>query len=230
MIHLTDFDSDNLLIELARTMSRIHATPPPTNISTNSLFMEGIRWYQSVGHELSTLPSVMEEAYRIWLILHKKIDHPGIEHVMQHGDFNQKNMFLKDGRIILVDWEFACFADPRREIARVCVWYGLETNRREIFLNNYYEREPTKQEKNEIAHLECMINLELCWRILSLYDHASLGKTFWDELYEKTAAQSLRDFALDHGRPDQKEFTSEKIQTYAVGHLKYFLQTYKDLL
>ena len=86
------------------------------------------------------------------------------------------------------------------------------------------------QEQNEIAILECMIHLELCWRIFSVRDHASIGKSVWDKLYEETGPQSLRNFALRHGRPDQKEITSDRLQSATMGQLKYFLQTSQALL
>ncbi len=228
-LRLNDFDSDSLLIEMGHALSKIHAATPPDDIGSNSLFTEGIRWYQSIGHKSQKMPAVMNEAYQMWLSLHDKVDCPDVIQTMQHGDFSQKNMFMKEGSIVLVDWEFACYADPRREIARVCLWFGLEGDRRHIFLSSYYGREPSEQELYEIAILECMINLGLCWRIFSIRIFASLSKSAWDELYEKTEPLSLRDFALDHTRPDQKEITTAKIQSYAVGHLKYFLQMSKDL-
>lgn len=47
------------------------------------------------------------------------------EEVMTHGDVDQKNVLLADGRPVLCDWDVAAPLVPRREVADVALSFGV---------------------------------------------------------------------------------------------------------
>jgi aminoglycoside phosphotransferase (APT) family kinase protein len=70
------------------------------------------------------------------------------EYVLCHNDPNPQNIFFADD-VKFIDWEYAGVNDRYFDLASICVEFELVDEKREVFLNVYFEDEKFYIEKLE---------------------------------------------------------------------------------
>lgn len=197
-LRLEDTQNPKILKSLGCILSKVHHSLPPKKIIPEfSQFIYGKHWYELAIKDNKIIgPSILKQAYKKWLLLEKELSKQPSKKVMLHNDPNLRNVLLeKDKEIILLDWELAGLGDPRKEIAHIVAWYGLNDQLTNYFLTAYYGREPTNKELEVLHKLKIQILLEFSWVGLStLKTH--LDQETWDKYYEKVSPKTIEDLSL----------------------------------
>lgn len=204
VLRLQDTKNKKILRELGSVLFRVHNTPPPkTDYQEFSQFTYGRQWYEAEAKSGKVIgPSILKEAYKHWLKIQDDVSEKPAK-AMLHNDPNLRNIMLHDNKITLIDWELGGIGDPRKEVAHVCAWYGLNEELMRVFLKAYYSREPTNQELNIIAQLRTQILLEFAWVGLSTLK-ADLDQETWDQYYEQAPLSTVEDLSLIQMKSENK--------------------------
>jgi thiamine kinase-like enzyme len=197
-LRLEDTQNPKTLQSLGRILSKVHHSLPPKKIIPEfSQFIYGKRWYESAIIENKIIgPSALKQAYKKWLILEDELSKQPPTKVMLHNDLNLRNVLLdKDKKITLLDWELAGLGDPRKEVAHIVAWYGLDEKLTNSFLTAYYGRTPTNKELEVLRKFKIQILLEFAWVGLSTFKN-HLDQETWDKYYEKVSPKTIEDLSL----------------------------------
>lgn len=221
---LSSFKEPAMICLLATTMAKIHRTLPPKHVRIGCHFTTGQRWIVQTRKEKVPLPKGYEEAYLLWEDWHHR--HPSYQekHVMLHSDFSHRNIFLRDKRFTMVDWEFAGLDDPKREIARTIAWYGWKAPEIRIFLEAYLQKEPSPHEISLLKDLYKMIHAEIAWLTLSRAGPLNHTENEWEHLYANTPPISFHEFVTEYDTiQDPDNFPD--LSVLSIGFLKFYLKS-----
>ncbi len=118
--------------------------------------------------------------------------------VLSHIDSNVDNfLFLEDGTVRLIDWEYAGMCDPLIDVAMCAIYSYYNENELDWLLRTYLEREPDQEE----------------W--LVVYSYAALGGFLWSlwAVYKSEVGDEFGEYTLimyryakDYYRKIQKMF------------------------
>ena len=141
---------------------------------------------------LAALPSyVREPSAAEWgdelLTLTRRYDVRYAPTAFCHNDLAAANV-LDDGRLALVDFEYAVRADPLLDVANAAVMNGLGAEEQRALLTAYRRAVPATAELEELAWLVRMVRLMAWfWALLgeASADDASLYATYVAELGER---------------------------------------------
>ena len=141
---------------------------------------------------LAALPSyVREPSAAEWgdelLTLTRRYDVRYAPTAFCHNDLAAANV-LDDGRLALVDFEYAVRADPLLDVANAAVMNGLGVEEQRALLTAYRRAVPATAELEELAWLVRMVRLMAWfWALLgeASADDASLYATYVAELGER---------------------------------------------
>jgi uncharacterized membrane protein/thiamine kinase-like enzyme len=197
-LNLNDTKNGKILQAIGAILSRVHkAEPPKENYQEFSQFTFGQKWYQAAAAEKEKIigPSVLKDAYKHWVKINDEVNKFPIKKSMLHNGPNLRNVLLDDEKITLLDWELAGIGDPRKEVAHVCSWYGLNDELTKIFLTAYYGRKPTNKELQVLKTLKTQILLEFAWVGLSTLK-SSFDQQTWDKYYDQAGPKTVEDLSL----------------------------------
>lgn len=128
------------------------------------------------------------------MILLDKIKTLNVPTCFCHIDFIPDNCMLKDGKVILIDWEYSGMQDPLIDLAMFCISTSFDKVKCDKLLEQYLQRKPTTQ---EFFRLYTYIAAGgLTWSLWSEYK-ASQGEIFegyTDQVYnlcKKYSAKAL---------------------------------------
>lgn len=225
---LEDTKNKKILQLIGKTLSKVHRAPiPKENHQNFSQFTVGQAWYKSVMTEKgkSFGPSVLKEAYKHWIKINDDINNQPVIKTMLHNDPNLRNILLHNDEITLIDWELAGIEDPRKEIAHVCAWYGLDDELTKIFLTAYYNREPTNKELLLLKKIKTLITLEFAWIGLSTLKTNFNQKT-WDAYYKKAPPKTIEDLSIIQINSKNKPSDEITMELF-LGLIKQFMKEVK---
>ncbi|MEU4313573.1 phosphotransferase [Nocardia sp. NPDC024068] len=77
-----------------------------------------------------------------------------------HSDVHRKNMIIRDGRVVFIDWELALFGDPVYDVATHLHKMGYFPAEREALLTAWAAAEPAAAVGNWAADLQTYLNHE----------------------------------------------------------------------
>ena len=218
-LSLDDTRNAFIIKELAKILRKTHEAPlPKNNIQEFSQFIYGIRWYRNHKNEILG-PSVLIEAYKRWEDLDKSISN--YKKTMLHNDPNLRNVLWDGSKIILLDWELSGVGDPRKEVAHVLAWYGLDSKLTVEFLSAYFGKKPTLDEIKTFDSLKTQILLEFGWVGLSTLS-SNLSQKEWDELYEKTPSSTIENLSIIQMENKTKP-SEEETRAIFLGLIKNFM-------
>ncbi|UUD35092.1 phosphotransferase [Mycoplasmopsis caviae] len=142
-----------------------------------------------IGEEYKNLPKhIIDNEIKIRKMLeyHKLQNFPK---VLCHIDSTAGNILIdKQGKIKLIDWEYAANSDPFLDIANLCMdcQYGLkEAN---WVLETYLQRKPTKEEKNRLYIL--IASVGLLWTYWCEYK--KIYNEFYNDYYKIYYSATLK--------------------------------------
>ena len=194
-LSLSDTSNPEIIRSLAQILRKTHKTPVPKNDTPEfSQFTYGAKWFKNHQNKIIG-PSVLSEAYNRWKKLNNLTSSKNNKIVMLHNDPNLKNVLWDSSKIILLDWELAGLGDPKKEIAHVLAWYGLDKKLATEFLKIYFERQPTLSEKQVLDNLKTQILLEFAWVGLSTLTK-KLTQKEWDNLYKKAPSTNIKNLSI----------------------------------
>jgi thiamine kinase-like enzyme len=224
---LDDTKDAAIIKNLAKILRKTHKAPlPENNAQEFSQFIYGTRWYESHKNKIIG-PSVLDEAYKRWKMLDKTIG--DYTKTMLHNDPNLRNVLCtNDNQIVLLDWELSGIGDPRKEVAHVLAWYGLDSKLSVEFLSAYFGRKPTSDEINTFDSLKTQILLEFAWVGLSTLS-SNLSQQEWDELYEKTPLSIIENLSIIQMENKTKP-SEEETRAIFLGLIKHFMLKTKSLV
>lgn len=130
--------------------------------------------------------------------LQRYADMDGMEKTMCHNDINQDNCLLKDGRLDIIDWEFAGWNDRAYDFGRVIAGYSFDDERIDKILAAYFDRPATERERlHWIAYMGIHNWYYFGW---ALYKE-SINESSRDWMYFfYNQAKRAFDYALPHYR------------------------------
>jgi uncharacterized membrane protein/thiamine kinase-like enzyme len=223
-LNLGDTKNKKILKAVGSILSRVHkAKPPKENYQEFSQFIFGQKWYQTATAEKNKIigPSVLKEAYKHWIRINDEVNKLPIKKSMLHNDPNLRNVLLNGENIILLDWELAGIGDPRKEVAHVCAWYGLDDELMNVFLTGYYDRAPTNKELQILKKLKTQILLEFAWVGLSTLK-TDLDQATWDKYYDQASPKTVEYLSLIQMQSENKP-ADEVTRDIFLGLIKQFL-------
>lgn len=222
VLKLQDTKSKKILRELGSMLFRVHNIPPPkTDYQEFTQFTHGQKWYEAGAKSGKVIgPSILKEAYKHWLEINNEVTEKPTK-AMLHNDPNLRNIMLHNNKITLIDWELTGIGDPRKEVAHVCAWYGLNNELTRVFLNAYYGREPTNQELSILQKLRIQILLEFAWVGLSTLK-ADLDQRTWDKYYEQAHLSTVEDLSIIQMQSESKP-SDEVTRSIFLGLIKEFM-------
>ena len=140
---------------------------------------------------------------------------------MLHNDPNLRNALLNGQKITLLDWELAGIGDPRKEVAHVCAWYGLNDELTKVFLTAYYGRAPNDKELQILKKLKTQILLEFAWVGLSTLK-TNVDQQTWDNYYDQASPKTVEDLSLIQMQSENKP-SDEVTRNIFLGLIKQFM-------
>ena len=223
-LNLDDTKNKKILKAIGAILSKVHkADPPKKNHQEFSQFIFGQKWYQTVTAEKEKIigPSVLKEAYKHWMKINDEVNKLPIKKSMLHNDLNLRNVLLNGKKITLLDWELAGIGDPRKEVAHVCAWYGLNDELTKVFLTAYYDRAPANKELQVLKTLKTQILLEFAWVGLSTLK-TNLDQQAWDKYYDQATPQTVEDLSRIQMQSETKP-DDEVTRNIFLGLIKQFM-------
>ncbi|MBY0353514.1 phosphotransferase [Candidatus Babeliales bacterium] len=221
---LKDTKDKKILRILGNILSKVHNTPPPPkNYQEFSQFTFGQAWYKKVMADQNKIygPSILKEAYTHWQKINNEIYQAPFKKAMLHNDLNLRNIVLNNDHITLLDWELAGVEDPRKEIAHVCAWYGLDDELTITFLSAYYGRRPTEEELLILKKLKTLILLEFAWVGLSSLK-ADFNQMMWDKDYEQASPKTIEALSIIQMESETKP-SDKTTREIFLGLVKQFM-------
>lgn len=223
-LNLEDTKNKKILKAIGTILSKVHkADPPKENYQEFSQFIFGQKWYQTTSAEKDKIigPSVLKAAYKHWGEINDEVNKKLIKKSMLHNDPNLRNMLLNGQKITLLDWELSGIGDPRKEVAHVCAWYGLNDELTRVFLTAYYDRVPTDKELQILKNLKTQILLEFAWVGLSTLK-TNLDQSTWDKHYDQASPKTVEDLSLIQMQSENKP-SDEVTRDIFLGLIKQFM-------
>lgn len=153
-------EKENMPLMLADMLKNLHLVKPqgkyvPKNImATIDHQLRGLKFsgkFQTLIDDISqALPLIAEELNKD---MQKRTS-------FIHADLSPFNILFDGKKIWVIDWETAGYGDPLYDVATIMSLMLLKPNERQDFLNRYFDRDPTKEEKrviylNMVACLIC---------------------------------------------------------------------------
>lgn len=165
------------------TLHKLHASSLQVNHEFN--MRERISFYERLCTSHGGTLFEDYEMVRGWMDeLMDRLDGLGRNKVLAHIDSVADNfLFLPDGTVRLIDWEYAGMCDPLIDVA-MCAIYSYydeeETDRLISIYFNHFEREATEEER------------------LSVYAHMALGGFLWSlwAIYKSAVGEEFGEYTL----------------------------------
>lgn len=179
---LLDLDSEEDIAMALAAVRHLHTCGIKT--THNFDFRETISYYEDICHnsEVEFFSSYFTYKSQILHLL-DKISTLCVPTAFCHIDFIPDNCMIKDGRVILIDWEYAGMQDPLVDIAMFSIAGDFDKARSDRLLTLYLEKEPSLTEL--FRFYTYVATGSLMWSLWSEYK-ASQGETFegyTDRLY-----------------------------------------------
>ena len=111
-------------------------------------FIKTIDYYEELCHSMEATLFPTHHKYKAKII--KLIDRVAAlnpPHCFCHIDFVPGNCLLtKEGKVVLIDWEYSGGQDPITDIAMFCISAALDKRQSDKLLKDYLQRKPEKEE------------------------------------------------------------------------------------
>ncbi|MEM8501083.1 MAG: aminoglycoside phosphotransferase family protein [Pseudomonadota bacterium] len=114
-----------------------------------------------------------------------------------HNDLVAENCFIKDGRALFIDWEFAQWHNPWFDLASIVYYLHLDAEQSSLFLRAY---QPGWEEKM-LNTVFFSSQIALLWGDM-LWHLAKYSESFWSELAAKMSDLRYLARQLDTELPD----------------------------
>ena len=138
---------------------------------------ERIDFYERLCRTHGGIPFEDYEAVRVgadWLL--KRLDEMERPTCLCHVDPNVENyIFLKNGEVKLLDWEYSGMGDPLMDIAMCAIYSYYDEAKTQKLLNLYLGREATQEERFVVFAYAALAGL--LWSLWAVYKSA-LGEEF----------------------------------------------------
>lgn len=182
-LHLEEALEPAMLERLAALLARLHRTPAPRNLPTFDPVAISTRYLADLADR--ELP---EPRHRIKARLaHLR---PGSGNAVVHGDLIPENVLRQNGRLYLIDWEYAGSGAPEVDLALVLANFDLAQADAAHFLKTYGDHDASLLNDMAVA---CIIR-EALWCLLQARWSRSTGKGPGDlPAYTELCFRRLRD-------------------------------------
>lgn len=160
------------LYEAMKYLRKIHDTEFDKNVREFNDVQEGKKLMQvaslTKGNLFEEFSELIKKVERLNEYVEKETINMGIKKVLCHNDTYEPNyLATRDGKLYLIDWEYAGVNDPANDIACILCRGNYSDEEIEKYLNVYYNRNLTKQE-----HRHCIAYIAICafyWFCWGLY-------------------------------------------------------------
>jgi len=155
---IEEFRSPEMVERVARRMSDVHALPTIDGVFDPFTVID--HWRAILADRGSRLPARLDGLLDLFEIA--KAGRRGLASenlVLCHNDPYHLN-FLDDGRLWLIDWEYAGMGDPLYDLAGIGL--NLDREGRDLLLRTYYGEVTPELRQG----LDLMIPVFLCWNTL----------------------------------------------------------------
>jgi thiamine kinase-like enzyme len=180
-----------MLGRLAAVLRRLHAGPPvPAEFSAFGIvetYRDNARW---LGVEL---PEAFEWSWRRAEEMRGALAAHPAEPCLCHNDLLNANFLLEDGRLRIVDWEYAGMGDPFFDLANFSTNHELEEDDDRVLLRSYFGQ----SRERDFARLRLMRIMsdfrEAMWGVVQQglrttdADYVAYADTFFARLRERAS-------------------------------------------
>ncbi|MBM3573827.1 MAG: hypothetical protein FJX52_15945 [Alphaproteobacteria bacterium] len=123
--------ADQILIDLADTLRRLHAAPAPRDLAPFDPAVVCRR-------DLDALPAGVVSAPQRRLIENILARAPRLSgRSLIHADLIPENVIVASNRLVLVDWEYSGLGDPAVDVASVIVHFGLDRRQAQLVVERH---------------------------------------------------------------------------------------------
>ncbi len=134
----------NAIPACAKALSRLHSLQIPDRIETKEGIADQlVTLYGQLKGRHNQIPEIERVIEEIQKNERNRVQATS---VWIHGDLHLRNLFLIEGKALIVDWEMAAWDDPFHDLSYFANIVGLETNDEREFLRSYLQREPSEEE------------------------------------------------------------------------------------
>lgn len=168
--------NDSDLQALAFSLQAMHSAPAEsiaTQTGEFDIFYWCNQYLPSAGSHATLIHQTLLEILKAYTV-------DATERCFCHNDLVAENCFIKDGRAIFIDWEFAQKHNPWFDLASIVYYLNLDTEQSRLFLNAY---QPGWEEKISDS-IFISSQIALLWGDM-LWHLAKYGESFWPSLAEK---------------------------------------------
>ncbi len=132
--HFTE--RENLLVELAKTIKAIHATPLFPKLVN---FLDGVDGFIQEVKATGLLPeSATAEHFAYYAHIQQSYPRHDTDVVSSHNDLNHNNILFDGKRIWIIDWEAAFQNDRYADLASIANGFVYNERQEELYLQVYF--------------------------------------------------------------------------------------------
>ncbi len=197
-----------MLEQIASALRRIHddgESPSPCNDFDSFRLVE--TYEQTARERGAEIPDAFEEARATAARIEEALTGPEHEPVPCHNDLLAANFIRsEDGRVLIVDWEYAGMGDRYFDLANFAVNNELDASDERELLHHYFEQTPSDRQLASLALMKFMSDFrEAMWGVVQSavseidFDFKDYGSTHFERM-GKTAAAPTFETALEEAR------------------------------
>ncbi len=163
---LSDIDKRKVLKSILDRLAVLHSLRISKNANGFPIHQITYGWYEWCMDQMNRLGSQKLLSNTNWIKIinnaYEKLDFKYFKQqcpqVITHGDPHLENIFLKDGQIWLIDWEWAALGSPLRDITIMCqdiydtrlIQYVIDSY--QMILNNHNLNIPTEDFQRDFTY------------------------------------------------------------------------------
>ncbi|MCC6458403.1 MAG: phosphotransferase [Caldilineaceae bacterium] len=139
---------NDLLVELAKTIKAIHATPLFPKLVN---FLDGVDGFIQEFRNSRMLPeSATAEHFRYYAQIQQSYPRHDPDLVSSHNDLNFNNVLFDGVKFWIIDWEAAFQNDRYADLANIANAFVTSDTQEEIYLTAYFGTPPTTYQRSRL--------------------------------------------------------------------------------
>ena len=208
------------ILKIADVIREAHRMSGHPSIG-ESLLSKALRCHEKVLNDGLGPKEEINHALLIINLVEEQLNNISCTKVNVHGDLNPRNIFLKDGKILLIDWAETTLEDPFYDLAYFSMKLDYSPEEEHQLLSSYLMRKSTPEELRRF-HLHKKRHLAF-WSLTNLYlADVELRKHPYTKVNKNTPLQSCS-YYQKMNADGTEELTAQYF--YELSRLNYKLAT-----
>jgi len=169
--------SDDDVRECIKHLKKLHDMK--LEVAHSFDFLERLEWFETLRNCPPSF-SDYDETRAKYLALLEMLGRLPSEKCLCHNDVADTNFMFVDGKVYLIDWEYAGMCDPHFDIAIFCIFMDYDKSRIDNVINMYFDDNASEES------------------ILKIYSYAAVGGFLWSvwSEYKRTMGDDFGDYTI----------------------------------